>query len=80
MEEQIKFTINDDKDESKADQSVRVELSEERTDIGVYSITTFAQPILWIWSRGSILFKEFIVGSDLKNRFEDLLKRIEDPS
>ena len=46
MEEQIKFIINDDQNEFITDQSVRVELSEKRTDIGVYSITAFAQIIL----------------------------------
>ena len=44
-------------------------------NVGVYSITLFDPPILWVWSNRSIMLENFTKGPDLKTKLEDLLNK-----
>ena len=80
MEEEIKFASDKSQEKHKSDHDMGMEPSEESTNIGVYSIVTFTHPIIWIWSKRSILFKNLITGPALKDRFEEILSKFNDLS
>ena len=80
MEEEIKFASDESQEKHKTDHDTGMEPSEDNTNIGVYSIVTFTQPILWIWSKRSILFKNLITVPALKDRFEEILSKFNDLS
>ena len=80
MEEEIKCTSDESQEKHYTDHDMGMEPSEDRANIGVYSIVTFTQSILWIWLKRSILFKNFITLSVLMDKFDEILSKFIDLS